>query len=138
MEKIYKANKELQEILKSFGFIETTSERDQKKGKKTFKFPARRGKTINFDHITIVIINDGEYNESILKMDEEQLKLVLLFFLLEPKYFREISRDNGFSFDRTKEGLERIHRELEFTKNQGYRKAKLNRIIETYSSIKIT
>ncbi|MEM7109539.1 MAG: hypothetical protein AAF519_15035 [Bacteroidota bacterium] len=51
----FEANDELDEILTTNGFIDTTSERDKKKGKKSFKLSKNFRKEIYFDYINIKI-----------------------------------------------------------------------------------
>lgn len=137
MKRIFKANDELAEILENFGFIEVTSDRDKIKGKKLFKFPQRRSKFIYFDYINIRILNRSVYEESIIEMNEEQLKAVLLFFLLTPKDFKEISEDGRFSFKSVKSGLRFIQERISNPRIRTPKKEKLKRIMDVYSSIEL-
>lgn len=137
MKRIFKANDELTEILKNFGFIEVTSERDKIKDKKLFKFPQRRNKFIYYDYINIRILNNSVYEESIIEMNEEQLRAVLLFFSLPPKDFKEISEDGRFSFKSVKSGLGFIQEKISNQRIRLPKKKKLKRIMDIYSSIEL-
>lgn len=52
----YSADKELEDILLKFGFIETANKRNPLKGKKEFRLSKSAQKNIYFDYINIIVI----------------------------------------------------------------------------------
>jgi len=137
---MYEANKELEEILKKQGFIETTADRNKLKGKKSFKLSKNARKEIYFDYINIRIENAIQVMDSTTKMDEKELKYVLLYFKIKTEDFKEFSTNGTFNFTKVKEGLVRLYKELEDLKEFNFKKLrqnKISRILSTYESITI-
>lgn len=138
MSKMYEANNELADVLKKHGFIETTSERDKLKGKKSFKLSKNARKEIYFDYINIKIENSIYVMDSTTQLTEKELKSVLLYFKLKTEDFKELSTNGTFSFTQVEERLARLYRELEDLKEfnvQKLRQNKISRILNTFESI---
>lgn len=135
---MYKVNKELEEILKKFGFIEATTERDKIKGKKEFRLSKNARKKIYFDYINIRIVNSFYILDSTTKMDERKLKSVLLYFILTTNDFKELSINGAFSFTEVEKRLASLYEEIERVKEldvQKQRQQKISRILRIYESI---
>jgi hypothetical protein len=138
--KTYKANDELIEILKKNNFIETSSEIDIRKGKKRFKLSKNAKKLIHFDYINMVIYNGIHGQESKLGMNEDELKILMLYFKLNSFDLKEITRDLPFKFNFAIKQFNNLKEELEDLKTRNVRKpriTKLERIIQTYNETKV-
>jgi len=132
--KTYEANSELENILLNNGFIETTSQRNKIKGKKSFKLSKNASKEVYFDYINILILKGGD---SRIKMTEEELKSVFLYFSLKSTDFKELVYNGEFHFDKTKDGLNQLKKELEHLEEFDTKKSrqkKLKRILDQYNS----
>lgn len=135
--KVFKANVELQKILLDKGFIETTSEKNKLKGKKSFKTSKNARKEVYFDYINILILPSGDFR---VEMTEEELKYVILYFNLNSTDFKELVSNGKFNFNEVHKGLHLIKNELDLLNELDRRKSrqkKLNRILETYKNIQL-
>lgn len=133
--KTFKADSKLESILLTNGFIETTSERNKNKGKKSFKLTKNGRKEVYFDYINILILQGGD---SRIEMTEEELRCVFLYFLLKPKDFKELINHGEFNFRKTQEGLQRLKKELNLLEELDTKKSrqeKLRRILGEYNNI---
>ena len=133
--KTYEANSELENILLKNGFIETTSERNKNKGKKSFKLSNNASKEVYFDYINILILKGGD---SRIEMTPEELKYVFLYFSLKSTDYKELVSEGEFNFAKTKNGLNRLKKELELLEEfeaKKSRQGKLRRILQKYNSI---
>jgi hypothetical protein len=138
--KIYEANDELATILLNHGFIETTSQRDRLKGKKSFKTSPNSRKEIYFNYIHIQIEDSCHLMDDCYKMTEKELKLLLLYFRLTTPDRKEITDLGVFKFKRIDERFTLIVDELKDLKESKIhpsRQKRLEHIIEIYNSIKI-
>ena len=138
--KNFKANEELIEILTKNGFIETSSEVDIKKGKKRFKLSKRAKKTLYFDYINIVIHDGIHGQEDKLRLNESELKILILYFKLNSYDLKEITKDLPFRYKFSIDVFEYLKDELSDLKRLNHRKpriAKLERIIEIYNQVKL-
>lgn len=136
--KYYNANDELIEILKKHYFIETSDKRDIIKGKKRFKLSKSSRKEVEFDYITIRILNGYHSPDEKPNLSEEELKLLLLYFKLKSNDLDEVFFEGNLKFKKASEKLNQIKTELkkliEFDLYK-LRRKKLIRILETYNSI---
>ena len=138
--KIYEANDELIEILKKNDFIETSSERDITKGKKSFKLSKKSRKSIFFDYINIIIWEGLIGQESFYNLEENELRIVILYFKLKSTDLLELTRGLQFNIKKSIERLNELKDEIEDCKELGKRKArigKLERIIRIYNQVSI-
>lgn len=137
--KTYKANQELENILLSQGFLEVTYDRDKFKGKKSFKLSQKSRKEIYFDYINIRIISRTHISESSLEIDEEGLKLLLMYFKMPDNDSKELFRCNTFKFNDAKERIKFLKEEFGRLKEYNFRKPrqeKIKRILEYYDNLK--
>lgn len=135
---MYQANSELEKILIKHGFIETTSKSDLFKGKKSFKLSRNSRKEIYFDYINIRIENSFHVMDCKTRLNENELKLVLLYFKLNTEDFKELSTNGYFNFTIVEVKIERLYKELEDLRKfnvQKLRQKKVSRILDTYESI---
>jgi len=136
--KTYKANNELNTILLNQGLIETTSERDKEKGKRSYKISKQSRKEIHFDYIQIRIF-DGIYEQdSRIELTEFELKSIILYFKLNSSDFKELEPSGKFEFKNILERLKIIENEIEQLiklELKKPRRTKLTRILETYKNI---
>ena len=138
--KIYKADDELATILLNQGFIETTSKENIIKGRKSFKTTKNASKEIYFNYIHIQIQDSIHIMDDCYEMNEYELKLLLLYFRLKSEDRKELSDAGVFKFKRMDERLNAIKTELEDLKEfdlHAARQKKIQRIIDTYNSIKL-
>ena len=138
--KKYKANEDLIEILKKNDFIETSSEIDIKKGKKTFKLSKYAKKTIHFDYINIVIYDGIHGQENRHSINESELKILMLYFKLNATDLKEITKDLPFRYKFAIDVFEYLKEELSDLKRLNLRKpriGKLERIIELHNQVKL-
>jgi hypothetical protein len=139
--KTYKANQELENILLILnqGFIEVTSERDKFKGKKAFRLSQKSRKEVYFDYINIRVNSRGSVHDSLLEIDEEGLKLLLIYFKLPDNDSKEIIRFNTFKFSEAKERIKSLQEELRRLIEYNFRKPrqeKIKRILDYYDDLK--
>ena len=138
--KVYKADDELANVLLNQGFIETTSKENKIKGRKSFKTSKNARKEIYFNYIHIQIEDSTHLMDDCYEMNEHELKLLLLYFRLKSEDRKEVANSDVFKFKKIDERLSSIKKELEDLKNfdlHHVRQKKLERIIETYNSIKL-
>ncbi len=138
--KTYKADEELIKILKKNNFIETSSDIDIQKGKKRFKLSKRSKKLIHFDYINLVIYNGIHGQDEKLEMNENELKILMLYFKLNSADLKDITRDLPFKFDSAIKRFNNLKKELEDLKRLNFRKSrivKLERIIQIYNETKL-
>lgn len=109
--KTYKANQELENILLNQGLVETTSERDKRKGKKSFKRAKQSRKEIQFDYIQIRILN-GIGQDRRIEMSESELKALILYFKLNSADFKELETNGKFEFKNTLTRLNYLEAEI--------------------------
>ncbi len=136
--KRYQANGKLEQILLNQGFIDTTSQIDKLKGKKSFKLTKNSRKEIYFDYINIRILESTKGHDSCYKMTEDELKYLLLFFKLKSTDFKEIDHNGKFNFKKSKERLDSLSKELQsLTKYNMHkpRRVKLKRILDSFENI---
>ncbi len=132
------ADLRLEKILLDKGFIETTSERNKIKGKKSFKLSKNAQKEIYFDYINIKILPSGN---SRIKMTEEELKYVFLYFELTSIDFKELVYDGEFDFENVRKGINSLKKELKLHEELNCRfrrKNKIERILKRYNEISIS
>ena len=137
--KIYEVNNELESILLKQDLVATTSERDKKKGKKSFKKTKQSRKEIFFDHIQIRILN-GIGQDSRIKITQSELKALILYFKLNSTDFKELEPNGQFNFENTLEGLKSFKKEVEKLTELNLnkpRRTKLLRILNTYENINL-
>jgi hypothetical protein len=138
--KIYEANPELIEVLNRNGFMETTSEIDKKKTKKSFKLAKQSKKEIHFDYANITVIDGSLRCDSRIKMTETELKSLLLYFKLNTTDLKEISESKKFNFVNIENRIVSLRNELKLLKDVGItniRQKKIARIVETFEEIKL-
>jgi hypothetical protein len=138
--KTYEANDQLIEILKKNDFIETSSEKDILKGKKKFKLSKTSRKSIFFDYINITIWEGAIGQESFYNLNENELRVVILYFKLKSADLLELTRGLQFNIKKSIERLNELKEEIEDWKELGQRKArigKLERIIRIYNEVAI-
>lgn len=138
--KTYKANDQLIEILKKNDFIETSSEKDILKGKKKFKLSKTSKKSIFFDYINITIWDGVIGQESFYNINENELRIVILYFKLKSADLLELTRGLQFNIKKSIERLNELKEEIEDYKKFGKRKVrieKLERIIRIYNEVAI-
>lgn len=138
--KTYQVGDELEKILINQGFIETTSNRDKIKGKKSFKLSKQSKKEIYFDYENIIILNSNQGQDSRMSLKETELKLLLLYFKLKSTDYKEFDEKNKFNFFKAEKRLSSIKTEIERLEKfnlHGLRKEKLKRIIETFNKINL-
>ncbi len=138
--KIYKADNELEDILLKRGFIDTTSQRDKGKGKKSFKKSKQARKEIYFDYINIVIWNRSVGQDNFTSLSQEELRLVLLFFEMNTVDFKELSYNGEFNLKKVANRLSQIRIEQEELIKFNIKKSRINklqRILDIYRNIKI-
>ncbi len=134
----YRADKELENILINNGFIETTSEENRKKGKKSFKTSKNARKRIYFDYINIKILKGSHIMDDCYEMTEKELKLLLLYFKLNYVDRKKLSESGIFNFKKINERFVMIVEELKALKEfniKNKRQITLERIIKTYETI---
>lgn len=138
--KHYNANDELIEILKKHSFVETSDKQDVIKGKKRFKLSKSSRKEIEFDYLTIRVLNGFHGQDEKPNLSEEELKLLLLYFKLKATDLDEIISNGNFNFKKACETFIHIKYELEklieFDTHK-WRREKLKRILDTYNSIEL-
>ena len=137
---MYRADFHLEKILLAYGFIETTSNRNKIKGKKSFRLSKTSKKEIYFDYIHIIIWNSIHQQDQTYSMTESELRVLLLYFKLSLSDFKEIDLNGHFNFKKALESIESIKKEYEqllrFDCQKPHRD-KLKRIIDLYDNIKI-
>lgn len=137
---MYEANEELAAILLKNGFIDTTSERDKKKGKIEFRLNKNARKKIYFDYINIRIENRFHVCDNKINLSEDDVKLVFLYFKLGISDLKDLFDDNKFGFKSGFERLESLRKELSNLKEfnvQKRRQNKIERILNFYTDINI-
>lgn len=139
--KIYQANSELEQIFLENGFIEVTDNRTKDKRKKIFKLTRNARKQIYFDYEYIKIYTSFHGEDSCSRMTHDELKGMLMFFILKGVYFKEVFFDDGhFKFKDTVIRLNELRNELkdliqfDLRKN---RQVKLEKILNTYDNLEI-
>lgn len=135
--KTYQANEQLANELYKFGFIDTISLRDKKKGKLSLKFNKYAQKEIYFDYINIVVIHNRAMETLGVTISEEQLKQVLLFFMLKPADCKVLLPRGYFDMKLISQRLQALNEEVEFYEEGNYRRRNITkeRILEIYKSI---
>lgn len=138
--KTYKADDVLVVILKSHGFIETSSSIDKQKGKKRFKLSKSAQKEIHFNYENIEIFNSSQGQDSTYSLSELDLKILFFYFKLPSSDFKEIDLKGQFRFEKVSERIESIKEEyndlVRFDCQKAHRN-KLKRIIDFYNNIQI-
>jgi len=138
--KVYRANEELANILFDHGFIDTTSEKNKIKGKRSFKLSKNARKEIYFDYINIRIEDSIHNMDNCIEMNENDLKILLLYFKLTSADRKELTTKGTFKFKKIMDNLSSITKELEDLKRLDLhhtRQIKIERIIDSYKSINI-
>lgn len=140
--KTYTCDKELELILLNNGFIETTSERDQKKGKKEFRFK-RNKKYVRFDYQNFLFFEGISQSEGFgsSKVKEGDLKLLLWYLNANSNDREEICSGDNFSVKTALKNFISFKKELDFYLSNGYKNrsiSKLKRLVKTFEENKIS
>ena len=136
--KIYKANKELEDILFSQGFIDTTPKTDKLKPKKRFRVSKYSKKEICFDWGDIRVIDGLVILDSKREISEDELKLLLLYFKLKKSDWKKICKDGNFQFKNIGQRIISAKKTLETIRQSGALKPlkkRLEVILEIYENI---
>lgn len=136
-EKTFECNAELEEVLKHFGFNETTDLIDKRKGKKEFR-KGRKTK-IKFDYINFVVFEDSYGCNGFNKHKVLAKDLQLLFWYHNSSWSdrQEIS-DGHFDLDSARRSFQRLNEELGFHKEYGWsnrKTQKITRMLNIHSSV---
>ena len=138
--KIFEANQKLAEILVGQGFQDTTTERDFRKGKRSFKLSKKSRKEINFDYLNIKIWKNANLQDESTRLTNSDLKLLILYFKLSSVDIRLIDRNGGFNFKKWEERIKRLEEDVAFyerIESFKLRKEKISRVLNTYRGIHI-
>lgn len=138
--KTFEANEELSKILIKNNFVELSSEIDIKKGKKQFGLSKFSKKKIYFDFINIAVYDGSHGQDEKYKLNENDLKILILYFKLKPSDLKELTRGLTFEFGKAIERFNELKEELVDLKRLSPKKpriGKLERIIKTYNEIKL-
>lgn len=138
--KTFEANQELENVFISHGFIETTTDTDKGKGKKTFKLSKQSNKKIDFNYVNVRVTLGTYFLDEKITLNEEDLKLILLLFKLKGNDLNEILGDGISNFEKAAERLVRIRKELKDLKEFNFRhsrQVKIQRILDSYDNLVI-
>ena len=136
--KKYSTDKELEDILLKFGFIETTDKRNQLKGKKEFRLSKYGQKRIYFDYINIIVIKRFQMYSLGTSLSLDDIVIILLYFTLKSDDQKELFYDGSFTLEGATNRLNSIKKEytdLEKFNLRKPRREKLRRIIEKSEEI---
>lgn len=137
--KKYSADKELEDILLKFGFIETTDKRNQLKGKKEFRLSKYGQKRIYFDYINIIVIKRFRMHSLGTSITSDDIVFILLYFTLKYDDQKELFHDDSFTLEGVTNRFNLIKNEytdLEKYNLRKPRREKLRRIIEQFEKYK--
>lgn len=139
--KTYTCDKDLELILLNNGFTETTSERDQKKGKKEFRFK-RNKKYVRFDYQNFLFFEGSLKSEGFgsSKITEGDLKLLFWYLKSNSNDREEICSGDRFSIKTALKNFISFKKELDFYLSNGYKNrsiSKLTRLVTTFEKTKI-
>jgi hypothetical protein len=139
--KTYNCDKELELILLNNGFAETTSELDQNKGKKKFRFK-RTKKSVRFDYKKFLFFEGISQSEGFgtSKVKEGDLKLLFWYLQANSNDREEICSGEKFSAKTALENFISFKKELDFYLSNGYKNrsiSKLTRLVSAFEKIKI-
>lgn len=138
--KTFRADEELIHVISNFGFKEFTSDSDKIKGKKLYRQTLNSKRGIYFDYINIRIIDAHKVLDLGTSITENELKILLLYFLLSPGDREDYLKINVFNLESMAERLDSLSNELEGLKEFGYQKVrqnKIERILQLYNSLNI-
>ena len=110
--KTYEANEELAEILISQGLIETTSDINKEKGKRSFKPTINSKIEIYFDYINLRVIDSAIGQDSRILITEKELKSLLFYVKSSKIDFKEFEPSGKFGFEAIEKRLEYLENEL--------------------------
>ena len=136
--KTYKADKELKNLLILQGFEETISDRDKRIGKCALKLHGKGKKEIYFDYIRIQIIDNYTEHDNRYTITEKEIKLLLLFFMLDRSDYKLIHPEGIFNFKLVETRLDEIEEELNLLIEKDIRirrQFKLTRILKIHANI---
>ena len=139
--KVYKADKELEDILFSQGFIDTTPKTDKLKRKKRFRISKYSKKEISFDWGDIRIIDEKLILDSKFEITEIELKLLILYFKLKKSDWKKVRMDGSFAFEDVNQRFNSVKSTLEIVTEIGSMKSLRNRlefIIDMYENIDLS
>lgn len=132
-ERTFEANQELSDLLKSQGFIDCTTDYDQKKGKLKLKLSKNSQMAIYFDYINIRLQHRSRYVSSgNYTLSETELREILYFFKLPSAEFEKEFGD--FKFGSVTERIEHYRWSKGYINSQRNR-SKLERLIRLYDEI---
>ena len=134
----FKADQQLTEILVEQGFQDTTSKRDLRRGKRSFKLSKSSRKEINFDYINIKIWKNANLQDETTRLTDSDLKLLLLYFKLSSADIRLINQNGSFDFKKWEERINRLEKDMAFydgLESMKLKKEKIGRVLSTYREI---
>lgn len=136
--KYFASNLEIENILKEFGFKDFSNDEEKSKSKRLYKLSSKSRKAIfitNYDIKIFVGVNGYVLNS---KLNENELRLILMFFLLPNNDLSEISK-SAFDLNAVVNRFDLIQNELQRLEEFDFRKSRqvrLKRIIDFYQNIK--
>lgn len=136
--KIYKANKELEEILINHGYIDVTTEYDIVKGRKLFKFSKSSQKQIYFNYDNIIISKGSKGSWNKFQLTEVELKSILYYFSTKSTEYSEFDKSGYFNFEKFEDKIISLRKELEGLTEYNHhlsRRIKIKRILDNYDKI---
>lgn len=134
------ADDQLIELFCKNGLIETTSEVDRKKTKKSFELNSNSKKRILFDYKYITVISDGYILASRIELNEVELKSLLFYMKLTKTDVNEIFGFCSFDFENVDNRITTLEKELNLLRTlskNSKRQKKLSRILDTFVEIKL-
>lgn len=106
--KKYQASEELSNILFNAKFIDSTSLRDRKKGKRSFRRSKNSKKELFFDYININVIHSGCKIDLGPEISEKELRCILLYFALSLRDYKLINPSGNFVLNETLDAIEKF------------------------------
>lgn len=139
--KTYQANDQLAAILLKHGLVKTNpeSKRNQKnKCERGFKLSMSARKEICFYDGQVHVLHSKRVQDSKKKLTETDLRVLLLYFKLDPKDYNLIETDDKFNFEKVIERIKKIRvqlKDLERLNMHRQLRIRLARILDTYETI---
>lgn len=136
--KIYLTDKEFEEILLKFGFIETTNKRDQIRGKKEFRLNKYAQKKIYFDYTNIQIIKSNHRYSCKTSISVNDAVHILLYFTLRPHEKKELFDNDICDLKKVTEYFDILKMEyldLKTFNSHERKRNKLKHIIDVYEEL---